>query len=835
METSRRQPAAAPDRSLSESELLHSEQRFRALVQHASDLLVVWDGEGTITYASPSTTRFVFGPDADDTRDVRRAGMRLEPDDLESVEKRVSVIDVTPGASDTFRVRALHHDGTRHWLEVTVINLLEDPTVGGMVASARDITDTVEFEEALRRNEERFRALVQHSSEIISVVDTDGTLLYASPAMESVLGYPEHVIAGSNAADILHPDDMDRAISLFARLVEHPERSVREVLRLRHADGSYRSIEVAATNRLDDPAIQGIIVNNHDVTERQEAAEARLASERWFRGLVQQGYDIIVVADADGTTRYVSPSIQHVLGYDPDDAIGDIGAAFMHPDDVPAMAKFFAAVTSTPGFQAPVELRARHADGSWHWFEAVYTNQLDDPVIRGIVMNFRDITERKEIEQQLSHQALHDALTGLPNRVLLTDRMSQALARAERTDTSIGVVFLDLDRFKLVNDTRGHAAGDALLAAIANRLVEATRATDTVARFGGDEFVVIYERVESVDELLGLSERLCAILAAPFTIDDEEVFVTVSAGAAVSEHGSEPDALLRDADAAMYYAKERGGGIVAEFDESIGRRAHTRYETERALRRALEHDELTIAYQPIVELDSGRIIATEALLRWAHPELGLTPPGGFIELAEQTGLVVPIGFQTLERAARQAVEWQGTVPQLEISVNVSAVQLRDPAFATVVSQTLDRVGLDPSSLMLEITESFLLDHTDICLDTLRKLDSLGICLALDDFGTRYSSLGYLNSIPVRALKIDRSFVEHLGTNDGKTAIVSAIVAMAKSLGLAVIAEGVETAQQHQELVELGCRFGQGHLYAAPMSVDDATAVVNQRLLAPDVD
>jgi len=734
-----------------------------------------------------------------------------------------------PGAQERFVARFRRHDGTYRSLDVTINNRLEDPEIAGLVANARDITEQVDATDALIQNEQRWAALVRNSYDIIAILDDIGTLQYSSLAAERMLGYPPEQLIGTNAFDLVHPDDLELAAGTFARVLNQPEMPVRIELRIRHANGTWRDIEIAASNFLDDPAVRGIVLNNRDVTDRRRAEDANRASEEWFRSLVQHGHDIIAVIDAASSkVRYVSPSIRHLMALEPEEVMAAEGSAFIHPDDQRTLAAHFARVIAAPGVHTPIEVRARHGDGTWRWLEVACTNQVDNPVVQGVVLNLRDVTERKEVEGQLSHQALHDSLTGLPNRGLVTDRLTHALARAARVDTRLGVLFLDVDRFKLVNDTRGHDVGDQLLIAAADRLRLATRESDTVARFGGDEFVVVYEDANDVEELLRFAERLCSVVAIPFQVDGTELYATISVGVAIGGAGASADALLRDADAAMYHAKERGGGAVAAFDESIRHRARSRFDMERELRGGLERDEFALEYQPIVALSDGRIVGVEALVRWDHPERGTVPPGEFVELAEETGLIIPIERRIRGIACRQLAEWRATpqLADLSLSLNVSATQLRDAAgFAERVEATLAETGLPASALTLEITESFLMEDTAACLDGLAALKALGIRLVVDDFGTRYSSLGYLNRMSLDGLKIDRSFVSGIGPDELDRAIVAAIITMAKSLGLWVVAEGVETAEQSAVLTKLGCEYAQGFYFSRPLRPEAATVLL----------
>jgi diguanylate cyclase (GGDEF)-like protein len=435
--------------------------------------------------------------------------------------------------------------------------------------------------------------------------------------------------------------------------------------------------------------------------------------------------------------------------------------------------------------------------------------------------------DRVEAEADTRHRALHDPLTGLPNRVLFGDRLQQALASALREGKQVGVLFCDLDQFKLVNDSLGHEAGDELLTMVAPRLDAILRAGDTVGRFGGDEFGIIVAEAETIHDLTRVAERIAAALAAPFVLRDREYFVTASVGIAFGGGGEPPEALIRDADLAMYRAKERGRGRYEIFDQAMRRDAVDHLRTENDLRRALGRDEFLIHYQPVVRLRPHRIVGYEALVRWQHPERGLLGPGEFIPLAEESELIVDIGERVLQLACRQTAEWNRARPDgppITISVNVSPRQMADPRLPERVRRILRETDLDPLALCLEITESVLVDEAE-ALDTIRALKELGVRLVLDDFGTGFSALGYLQRFPFDQLKIDRSFVQNL-EDPATSAIVSSVISIADALGLAVVAEGIETEAQLETVHSLGCNFAQGFYFAKPLPADAARALID---------
>jgi diguanylate cyclase (GGDEF)-like protein len=445
--------------------------------------------------------------------------------------------------------------------------------------------------------------------------------------------------------------------------------------------------------------------------------------------------------------------------------------------------------------------------------------------------------ERTGFQEQLWHEQFHDPLTGLPNRALFRDRLDHALARADRQIELVGVLMLDIDNFKVVNDSLGHAQGDQLLLALAERLRSCLRPGDTAARLGGDEFTVLVEDISDLDEVTAVAERIAEALNHPVQLDDRQVVTSASIGIAVSGAQNKPaEALLRDADLAMYRAKTNGKARWELFDDTLEVQAMERLEVETDLRRALEREEFRVYYQPIVSLADGRIVELEALVRWQHPERGLVPPGTFIPVAEETGLIVPLGLWVLEQACRQVRRWQDASPAgntpLVMSVNLSARQFQQPTLLADIERAVRESGLDPRTLKLEITESVLMRDVDGTLTTLRALKALGIQLAIDDFGTGYSSLTYLKRFRLDTLKIDRSFVDGLGRDAQDTAIVRSVVALAKTLNLSVTAEGVETAEQQMHLRQLGCDLAQGYLFARPSPPELLDAVLMNQSALP---
>jgi diguanylate cyclase (GGDEF)-like protein/PAS domain S-box-containing protein len=548
------------------------------------------------------------------------------------------------------------------------------------------------------------------------------------------------------------------------------------------------------------------------------AEHAARQNEARFRSLVQHSSDVIIVTRPDGTVRFVSPSAARVLGYDPAEMLRHTVSELLHPDDRERAATFFRSAAQSPGVTGPVEWRFRQPDGSWLNAEILATNLLNDPTVKGVVLNTRDVSERRRLEEQLTHQAFHDPLTGLANRALFRDRVSHALALAQRRGSPVTVLYLDLDDFKNVNDSLGHAEGDRLLIAAAERFLACARSADTVARLGGDEFAIL---VEGTDGTEGLAERLAAAMSHPFSLSGNQVKVTVSIGVASASPDDRADDLLRNADMAMYAAKRRGKGRAETYESRMYADIRERLDLEAALRAAIERRELTLFYQPIVNLQSGSIYGVEALLRWEHPQFGRVLPQHFVPLAEETGLIVQLGAWVLGEACRQLRVWQTehAEPSLAVSVNISGRQLQGAGLTEALRQTLTSSGVEPKSVVLEITESVLMQQTDGVLERLQQLKALGVRLAIDDFGTGYSSLSYLQRFPIDILKIAKPFVEEVGQGADRSALARAIVGLGDTLKLQTIAEGIERAEQRAALIELGCALGQGHHFWPALSAD----------------
>ena len=674
--------------------------------------------------------------------------------------------------------------------------------------------------------EERFRVLLDSAPDAAVIADASGRMVLVNSQTERLFGYRREELVGE-PLEILLPDRL-RAVHVGHRdgyLADPRTRPMGAGLELagRRKDGSEFPIDISlsAIATTDGHLAMAFI---RDVTSRKEAEERLRRSEERFRVLLDSAPDAAVIADASGAMVLVNGQTERLFGYRRDELVGQ-PVEILLPERLRGVhvghRDRYLADPRTRPMGAGLELAGRRKDGTEFPVD-ISLSAIDTPDGHLAMAFIRDVTARKEAEEALTYQAMHDALTGLPNRLLLEDRLAQALARAGRGGSVAAVLFLDVDHFKVINDGRGHAVGDQLLVALARRLESAVRPGDTVARFGGDEFVVMCEDLSGAVEAVGLSERLTEVVESPIHIDGTELCVTVSVGVAVAGPAATAESLLRDADTAMYRAKETGRGRVEMFDQALRDRANRRLEVANALRHAVERGELHVAYQPVVSLHDGSMVGAEALVRWKHPEWGEMVPADFIPTAEETGLVVPVGSWVLEQACAQAARWQEarpSEPPLWVSVNLSARQLMVPTLTDSVAEVMERTGIDPSMLQLEVTETVVMDDVAFFLDGLRRLRALGVHLSIDDFGTGYSSLSYLKQFPLDTLKVDRSFVAGLGTSGHDASIVSAVVALARALGLAVLAEGVETEGQLAAVSHLGCDLVQGFFVTPPLSAE----------------
>ena len=684
----------------------------------------------------------------------------------------------------------------------------------------------------LTQMEGRYRGLLEAAPDAMVVVNEDGEIVLLNLRAEKQFGYRRDELLGQKVTNIIPQGFAERLIADSTRTAA--EALAQQIgtgieLTARCKNGNTFPIEIMLSP-LESP--EGILVTAaiRDISVRRNAEQHLAQMEGRYRGLLEAAPDAIVVVNEGGEIVLLNLRAEKQFGYRRDELIGqkvtniipDGFAERLIADSTRTAAEALAQHIGTG-----IELTARRKNGSTFPIE-IMLSPLESPEGILVTAAIRDISVRKATEAaalsmtlQMAHSAEHDSLTGLPNRMLLNDRIDQAIVRAKRHANKVAVLCLDVDGFKHINDSLGRPIGDKLLQSIAKRLLGCVRSSDTVSRQSGDEFVVLLSEVEQDEDTAVLARRMLQQITRPHTIDGQDLHITASIGVSVyPDDGMSAETLAKNAETAMYQAKEKGRQSYQFFKPAMNERAAERQSIEDDLHRALERRELVLHYQPKVGLSSRRITGAEALIRWNHPTRGLVPPGQFIPVAEECGLIPPIGAWVLREACKQARAWvDAGLPALTMAVNVSAMEFREDAFLDGVFATLNETGLDPQLLELELTESVLVKHAESAASILRAVREKGVQVAIDDFGTGYSSLSYLRKFPVDALKIDQSFVRQISTGGDDTIIVTAIIALARSLKLRVVAEGVETAEELAFLNAQHCDEGQGYYFSRPIPPD----------------
>jgi diguanylate cyclase (GGDEF)-like protein/PAS domain S-box-containing protein len=812
-------------RKQAELMLREQERRYRMLVESSS--AIFWEGD-------PETLEFTFvsqeaetllGYPVEDWLESRSfwvdhmhpADRRWAPDQcMEAARER---------REHEFDYRMIAADGRVVWLRDIVA------VVGGNGERLRnigvmiDITETKEAERELARNEARFRELYERTPVMLHTIDSEGRLTAVSGYWLAHLGYRREDVLGRSSVEFLTAESRKEAEKTGIPRLIREGGAYDMAFQVVKADGEIIDVMLSAVAQYDEEGNfeRGLAVMV-DVTERKRA-ENRL---REAAAVFENTADGVFIADADASIRDVNRAFTLITGYEREEVLGENPRLWKSEHHGPDFYQNMWRSLETQGHWRG-EIWNRRKDGSAYpaWL-TISQVRGDEGRLNGYVAVFSDISHVKDAEERLDHLAHHDSLTDLPNRLLLNDRLAHAIARVSRSHDSIALIFMDLDRFKHINDSFGHSQGDALLRQAAERLQQCVRADDTVARIGGDEFTLLLEDVGGEHGCVVVAQKVLQAFAEPFAIEDHEVYVTPSMGIALHpDSGEDADTLLRNADAAMYQAKQQGGNTYAFYTSALTARAFERVQLEGSLRRALERDEFTLVYQPQVDMISGGMIGIEALIRWDHPDEGRIGPDRFIQFAEETGMIIPIGAWVLRKAClTAAASLEAGMEIGHVSVNVSGPQLRRGGLVETVQAALEGSGLPPSKLELEVTEGFIMERAEFSLATLRELRALGVRLAIDDFGTGYSSLGYLKRLPINVLKIDQSFVQEVPQDSDSAGICKAVISLAHNLDLVVVAEGVETEAQRDFLVDAGCRLGQGYLFSRPVEVRE---LVNIRI------
>ena len=817
--------AAAIARERMDEALRASQNEMQSLFDSMRDPVFVIDREGVYRKVVAQDTSLLARPEL--------VGLSIA--EVLGEEKGAQFGEVIAQVLDTGQMQRLEYaldiSGEEKWFSASVTPLSGERVLW----IARDVTQAHEARESIKRSERLFRLLAENSSDCIASHRADGTLLYISPVVEQMFGYAPAELENRDNFDLVHPDFRAELLQAMARVMEQPGVYQTREFQLRHKSGRYVWIETtghAIRNENGETEVHSV---SRDVTERRHAEVALRAAEEKYRSIFEHAVEGIFQTTVDGHYLNANPSLARIYGYETPAQLkanySDI-AQQLYVD--PRKRAEFMAEMEASGSVSNFEAQIRRRDDSVIW---ISENAREVRDASGQLLYYEgtveDITARKTAEDRLLHDALHDRLTGLANRALFMDRLGQAFARLKRhPDMLFAVLFLDFDRFKNINDSLGHLAGDELLVSIAGRLHKALRPGDTVSRFGGDEFALLLEDVRDVSDATLVAERVQSEMRLPFQLAGQEVFSSASIGIALGhpeyEHAED---LLRDADMAMYRAKALGKARHEVFDAEMHTRAVALLQLETDLRWAIERDEFRLHYQPIVTLESGAITGFEALIRWQHPERGLVSPAEFVPIAEETGWIVPIGKWVMQEACGQLAKWQaetGADPPLNMSVNLSGKQFSQPDLIELIQEVLQQTGVAPGCLKLEITESAIMENAQAVTDRLLQLRQLGLRLGLDDFGTGYSSLSYLHRFPLDRLKIDRSFIARLMEGGENLEIVRTIVALGKNLGMEVVAEGVEEIEQLEELRGLDCQHGQGFFFARPLPAEAALEMLRAK-------
>jgi diguanylate cyclase (GGDEF)-like protein/PAS domain S-box-containing protein len=802
------------ERKRTEEALRESESWLRAIVQTALDVIIVLSPDHRILEFNPEAER-VYGRRREEVLGRDYFELFLPPDHWPAVDADLrTVLAGTPMRSFENTVGAA--DGSRHRMIWNLSRLDDGAGVAvGIVAVGHDVTEHRRTERVSRELAERLQTVVTSLPLVLFTLDRDGVFTLSEGKGLAALGLRAGEVVGRSVFEVYR--DFPRILHDIRRALDGESFSA-------VAEVAGHSFEVWYSPLTDARgAPRGAIGVAADITERKKA-EAQM--QKLSRAL-EQIADTVMITDRHGVIEYVNPTFAQVTGYEPVEAVGRRPNLLKSGRQGPGYYENLWKTILAGEVFSDVFIN-RRKDGSLYYEEKTITPLTDaDGRITHFVATGKDITERMQVQERLAYMAQHDPLTELPNRALLLDRLKQSLAGARWRDRRTAVLFVDLDRFKTINDTLGHEAGDRLLQQLAARFQANVREGDTVARFGGDEFVILLDDVASADDVAGVAQKVLQALAAPFEVDHHALYVTASIGVSLFPgDGEDASTLLKNADTAMYRAKELGKNTYQFYSAEMSARAFERLTLESSLRHALEREEFRLHYQPQVDVETGTVVGVEALLRWQHPEFGLIAPADFVPLLEETGLIVPVGKWVLRTACVQLQAWRAQGwPELRLAVNLSPRQFQAQDLAASVREALASTGSDPATLELEITEGLLLRHAPATVETLEVLSALGVRMAVDDFGTGYSSLSYLQQLPIDTLKIDRAFVRDIPHDPDDSAITTAIIALAQSLKLETIAEGVENAAQRDFLRARGCRLMQGYLFSRPLPPEDLTRLL----------
>ena len=806
---------------ITDSDIAEEELRFKSLLlDRAMDSVFVHDFDGTFIYLNEAAYK-ARGYTREELLDMKIKDLATS-ENADLFDERIA--QLKKGSSAVFESAHVKKDGSVLSVEVHA-HIVEFQGKEVIIAIARDITSRKLAEELLKESEERYRRLVELSPVAIAV-HSGGKIVYANAAAAKLLGTSEpSELIDRPILSLVHPEDHALVKERVSLMMQGNEVDLTEE-RFVRLDGEIIDVEVAASPIVYNGK-QAIQVAVRDVTEHRQALAAVVEAKERVEQLYRVMPSAVFTVDSESLITSFNDKAVEITGYEPSEIIGKKCTVFSL-DPCTITCGLFSADVLKPIMGRECTIRRKDGQIRSLSKNVDVVRDVDGNVIGG-VESFDDITERKHAEEMLNYMAFYDLLTDLPNRTLLSDRLILAIANAHRSGNMMALLFLDLDRFKTINDTLGHTIGDKLLQQVADRLKGCLREGDTIARLGGDEFTLLLPHIESVDDVISVSQKIIDVLKPSFNFDGRELHITTSIGIALyPSDGKDVQSLLKNADIALYRAKEQGRNNYQLYTPSMNAKAFERLAMEVSMRKALERHEFVVYYQPQVDLATGEIIGMEALIRWMHPDLGLVSPMEFIPMAEETGLIVPIGEWVLRTACVQNKAWQdaGLAP-IRMAVNLSCRQFQQVDLAERVARIVKETGLDPSYLELEITESVLMKDADAAVDTLNKLKKKGIYISIDDFGTGYSSLGYLKRFPIDVLKIDQSFIRELSVGTEDAAIATAIITVAHTMKLKALAEGVETLEQLELLRSLKCDSMQGFVFSRPVPAEEASKILGE--------
>jgi diguanylate cyclase (GGDEF)-like protein/PAS domain S-box-containing protein len=809
--------------------LLDAVEMFQALADKAPVLIWMTGTDKLITFFNKRWLEFTGR-----TLEQERGNGWLEsihPEDRDECLKLFyDLFDQRQEYASKFRL--LTAEGVYNWVSLKASPFyLPTGEFTGYIGTGFDLSESTPVITELENQNYLIKTITDNATVGLFLTDIDFNITFMNAAAENIIGYTNQEVLGKNLHNLIHhtrPDGSPYPLEECPK--EHALKEARIIRDFEdwfiRKNGEFFPVLCSSSPIITGGEHIGAVLEIRDITKEHKSDLALKKSEERFRALIEKSSDVISLIDEEGRNLYTSPSVKRVLGYEPNEFDDKSGFEFVHPADLNYVLEEFRKLLQHPGDTTLAEMRVRHKDSTWRWIETVSTNLINDSNINAIVVNFRDVTERKLAEEKAKYQFYHDSLTDLPNRNYFTEKLSELVENQE--ESLFGVLIMDLDRFKMINESLGHAIGDRMIQEVSLRLANCLEERDVLARLGGDEYGIILPNLTREEEIGQTCYRILEALKPAFRFEKHELYITPSIGIAVFPYdGQDVSSLLKNTDSALYRAKELGRNNFQYYSPSMNATTFQQLAMENTLRKALENNEFIVYYQPQIDVQSGKIIQVEALIRWMHPELGLTFPDEFITIAETTGLIQPIGEWVLKQACEDVKKWQDLGHDLNLAVNISVRQLRQKHLIRTIRKIVSDANFNPEKLELELTESVLVDNSHSVYNTLVQLKKDGVKFAIDDFNTGYSSLNYIKRFPIDILKIDRSFVKGIPGKEKDTAIANSIINLSHSLGMIVVAEGVERPDQLKFLKERNCDKAQGYMFSPPVGAAEMLQILER--------